>query len=57
MRTIERTGQFKRDYKRESKGQHRLVLDDAFLAVLKLLIADKPLWVFRSNVTSDSGRT
>lgn len=43
MRTIERTGQFKRDYKRESKGQHRLVLDDAFLAVLKLLIADKPL--------------
>lgn len=43
MRTIERTGQFKRDYKRKSKGQHRLVLDDVFLAVLKLLIADKPL--------------
>jgi mRNA interferase YafQ len=43
MRTIERTGQFKRDYKREFKGQHRLVLDEAFLAVLKLLIADKPL--------------
>jgi mRNA interferase YafQ len=43
MRTIERTGQFKRDYKREAKGQHRLVLDDALLAVLKLLIADKLL--------------
>ena len=41
MRTIERTGQFKRDYKREAKGQHRLVLDDALLAMLKLLIADK----------------
>ena len=26
MRTIERTGQFKRDFKRESKGQHRLTL-------------------------------
>lgn len=43
MRTIERTGQFKRDYKREAKGQHRLVLDDALLAMLKLLIADKPV--------------
>jgi mRNA interferase YafQ len=43
MRKIERTGQFKRDYKREAKGQHRLVLDDAFLVVLRLLIADKPL--------------
>jgi mRNA interferase YafQ len=43
MRTIERTGQFKRDYKREAKGQHRLVLDDSLLVVLKLLIADKPV--------------
>jgi len=43
MRTIERTGQFKRDYKREAKGQHRLVLDDSLLAVLKLLIANKPI--------------
>ena len=43
MRTIERTGQFKRDYKREAKGQHSLVLDDALLAVLKLLIADQPV--------------
>ena len=43
MRTIERTGQFKRDYKRESKGQHRNVLDESLLAVLNLLLADKPL--------------
>jgi len=26
MRVIEKTNQFKRDYKRESKAQHRLVL-------------------------------
>ena len=43
MRVIEKTGQFKRDYKRESKGQHRLVLDASLLAILRLLIADKPL--------------
>jgi mRNA interferase YafQ len=43
MRAIERTSQFKRDYKREAKGQHRLVLDGALLDVLKLLIVDKPL--------------
>ena len=43
MRTIERTGQFKRDYKREAKGQHRLGLDEALLTVLRLLIADTPL--------------
>lgn len=41
MRTIERTGQFKRDYKRESKGQHRKGLDEALVAVLELLLADK----------------
>lgn len=43
MRVIEKTGQFKRDYKRECKGQHRLVLDASLLAVLRLLIQDKPL--------------
>jgi len=43
MRTIERTGQFKRDYKREAKGQHRAGLDDALMAVLRLLTANKPL--------------
>jgi len=43
MRTIERTGQFKRDYKREAKGLHRQGLDDALLSVLRLLIAHEPL--------------
>ncbi len=43
MRTIERTGQFKRDYKRESKGRHRARLDEALIAVLTLLVADKRL--------------
>ncbi len=43
MRTIERTGQFKRDYQRESKGRHRGGLDEALLAVLQLLVTDIPL--------------
>ena len=42
MRVIEKTGPFKRDYKRESKGQYRLVLDVSLLAILRLLIDDKP---------------
>ena len=43
MRTIERTGQFKRDYKRESRGRHRATLEADFLAVLTLLVNDQPL--------------
>ena len=43
MRTIERTGQFKRDYKRESRGRHRASLDKDFLAVLALLLNDQLL--------------
>ncbi|MDR2244347.1 MAG: type II toxin-antitoxin system YafQ family toxin, partial [Burkholderiales bacterium] len=43
MRTIERFGQFKRDYKREKKGQHRATLDTDFRAVLSALLADLPL--------------
>lgn len=43
MRTIERTGQFKRDYKRESKGQHRATLEREFVAVITLLANDQPL--------------
>jgi mRNA interferase YafQ len=35
MRTIERTGQFKRDYKREAKGPHRATLATDFVAVVK----------------------
>lgn len=43
MRKIERTRQFKRDYKRESKGQYSKVLDVALLDVLELILASKPL--------------
>lgn len=43
MRTIERTGQFKRDYKREAKGQHRATLDTDLLSVLKTLVNDQLL--------------
>ena len=43
MRTIERTSQFKRDYKRESKGQHMAALADDFAAVASALMADQPL--------------
>lgn len=43
MRTIERTNQFKRDYKREAKGQHRTSLDNDFVEVVKLLANDVPL--------------
>jgi mRNA interferase YafQ len=37
MRRIERTSQFKRDYKREKKGQHRATLENDFAAIVKNL--------------------
>lgn len=43
MRTIDRTHQFKRDYKREKKGRHREALDGDLLAIVALLAADTPL--------------
>jgi mRNA interferase YafQ len=43
MRTIERTSQFKKDYKRERKGQHRLTVETDLITALKQLIADRPL--------------
>ncbi len=43
MRTIKQVGQFKRDLKRESKGQHRNVLQADFVAIIATLAADKPL--------------
>ena len=43
MRTIEYTGQFKRDYKREAKGIHKKTLAEDLNDALKLLIADKKL--------------
>jgi len=43
MRKISRTTRFKKDYKREAKGQHRATLDADLIFVLTLLIADSPL--------------
>ncbi|MGA2216611.1 MAG: type II toxin-antitoxin system YafQ family toxin [Terracidiphilus sp.] len=43
MRTISRTSRFKKDYKREAKGEHRATLDSDLLAVVSLLAADSPL--------------
>ena len=43
MRRIERTGQFKRDYKREAKGQHRATLDAELIPLVKALAGDQPL--------------
>ena len=43
MRTIERTARFKRDYRREKKGQLGAKLDDALIPLLSALLADAPL--------------
>jgi mRNA interferase YafQ len=43
MRTIRRTNQFKRDYKREKAGSHGRRLDDLLLEVVGMLAADQPL--------------
>jgi len=43
MRMIDRTNQFKRDYKRELKGQHRATLEGDLVKVLNLLVSDTPL--------------
>jgi mRNA interferase YafQ len=45
MRAIEWTGQFKRDYKRESKGKHRATIDDDLFPVVDCLANDRPLEV------------
>ncbi|AMJ63317.1 type II toxin-antitoxin system YafQ family toxin [Bosea sp. PAMC 26642] len=43
MRTIERTGQFKRDYKREAKGRHAATLDRDLVTIVGALAQDQPL--------------
>ena len=43
MRTIDPTTRFKRDYKRELKGQYRSTLLADIATVFVLLAADKPL--------------
>jgi mRNA interferase YafQ len=43
MRTIRYTNQFKRDYKRELAGRHRLLLDDLLLEIVGTLAEDRLL--------------
>lgn len=43
MRKIKRTTQFKRDYKREKRGQHKATLDDELFTIVQLLIIDAKL--------------
>lgn len=43
MRTIEWTNQFKRDYKRESRGAFQKTLDDDLAMVVDLLANDEEL--------------
>ena len=43
MRAIERTTQFKRDFKREMKGRHRPTLEADLTGVLRALVGDAPL--------------
>jgi mRNA interferase YafQ len=43
MRRIERTTQFKRDYKREQKGKYKSYLETALISVLEFLVIDRAL--------------
>lgn len=43
MRKIERTTQFKKDYKREQKGQHRVDLEELLEKIVTKLAEDKKL--------------
>ncbi len=43
MRTIEWTGQFKQDYRREARGRHRTILDGALFPVVDSPANDLPL--------------
>jgi len=43
MRRIERTGAFRKDFKREKRGQYRRDIDSLVSEVVLLLAEDKPL--------------
>ncbi|CAM3698400.1 type II toxin-antitoxin system YafQ family toxin [Polynucleobacter arcticus] len=43
MRRIERTTQFKKDYKRESRGRYKTVVESALIEVVGLLVLDLEL--------------
>lgn len=42
MRRIERTTQFRRDYKREQKGKYKRYLETTLVAAIEYLLIDKP---------------
>lgn len=43
MRKIRYTAQFKRDYKREKRGQYKKILDSDLLPIVRLLTVDAKL--------------
>ena len=43
MRSVRRTAQFRRDFRRVKRGVHASHLDETLLAALELLVADTPL--------------
>ena len=43
MRRIEYTNQFKRDYKRQSKGPHAVSFESEFRDIVNALACDEPL--------------
>ena len=43
MRTIRRTAQFKKDYKREKRGRYSAALDDDLFTIVQLLVTDAKL--------------
>ena len=44
-RRLERTNQFKRDYKRVARGQHGPTLDARLMSIMQALASDQPLEV------------
>jgi mRNA interferase YafQ len=43
MRRIERTNAFRRDFKREMRGQHRHDVEELLASAISSLVEDKPL--------------
>lgn len=54
MRTIKQTRQFKKDLKREAKGQYRQVLQAEFVTVLEMLAQDQALLLSLMRLGSHS---
>ena len=53
MRTIERTTQFRRDYRREARGRHRATLDNSLTAIIVAPMHDQtPAERFRDHPLS-----